>query len=122
MKYLLIFFFLIQTAVADVFKISGNLFEFKNQAGLFVKGCENKCEALRVVSQHQKIDLKKARKKQNFRGSIGSDVCALIYQAKSIIGVNLDQDQRAFCVFPDDSMIEINSLSDYLISKKIVSE
>lgn len=38
------------------------------------------------------------------------------------LGVAENQDGRAFCVFKDGSLVEINSLSAYLLEKKIVSE
>ena len=43
-------------------------------------------------------------------------------KAESILGVAENQDGRAFCVFKDGSLIEINSLSSYLTEKKIVTE
>lgn len=122
MKYLVIGLLFSTSVFADYFKIGGELIEFKAQDGLLVKGCEKKCKALTTVSKHKKINLKKVRQGEKFHGSVGSDVCRLVYKAGSTIGVMENLDQRAFCVFDDNSAIEINSLSDYLVSKKIVTE
>lgn len=109
-------------ALAEPFKISGELSEFKNQDGLLLRGCDKDCLALTTVRNFQHIDLKKERAKESYVSSIGSDVCRLVYKANSIIGVNQAKDQRAFCVFKDDSLIEMNSLGQYLKDKKFVTE
>jgi hypothetical protein len=110
------------TAIAENFKISGELVVFENKDGLLVKGCEKECLALKKVAEFKKINLEKIRAKEPFHASIGSDVCRLVYKTGSLIGVTKEKDQRAFCVFKDNSLIEINSLSKYLIDKKIVIE
>ena len=120
MKLSLLLFFLTFTTLADTFKISGELISFENKDGLLTKGCEASCVALVKVSEFKKINLKKIRAKEVFRGSIGSDVCRLVYKGESTIGVTETKDQRAFCVFLDQSMIETNSLSQYLTEKNIV--
>ena len=107
---------------AEVFQMRGELVDFKNVDGLLLNGCEKGCEALKTVAKFKKIDLKRARAGQSFKGSIGSDVCRLVYQVGSVFGSNQDKDQRVFCVFNDNSLIEINSLSLYLTRKKIVTE
>ena len=107
---------------AEVFQMRGELVDFKNVDGLLLNGCEKGCEALKTVAKFKKIDLKRARAGQSFKGSIGSDVCRLVYQVGSVFGSNQDKDQRVFCVFNDNSLIEINSLSLYLARKKIVTE
>jgi hypothetical protein len=121
MKLSLLLFFLTSTTLADTFKISGELISFENKDGLLTKGCEASCIALKKVSEFKKINLKKIRAKEVFRGSIGSDVCRLVYKGESTIGVTEAKDQRAFCVFLDQSMIETNSLSQYLTEKNIVT-
>jgi hypothetical protein len=109
-------------ASAETFKIGGELIVFENKDGLLLKGCEKECLALKKVAEFQKINLKKIRAKETFYASIGSDVCRLVYKSGSLIGINKEKDQRAFCVFKDNSLIEINSLSKYLVDKKIVIE
>ena len=122
MKLSLLLFFLTSITQADTFKISGELISFENKDGLLTKGCESSsCIALKKVSEFKKINLKKIRAKEPFRGSIGSDVCRLVYKGESTLGVTETKDQRAFCVFSDQSMIETNSLSQYLTEKKIVT-
>lgn len=121
MKYLIIFL-ITTSAFAESFKIGGNLVDFKEQDGLLLKGCEKKCDALTVIKKHKKIDLKAARKGMPFINSVGSDVCNKVYKADALLGVNQDKDGRAFCMFKDQSMVEMNSLSDYLVNKKIVKE
>ncbi len=110
------------SALADTYKIGGELYIFKSSDGLLLKGCEKDCLALQTINKFKKINLKKERAKETFVSSVGSDVCRLVYKANSVIGVNQDKDQRAFCVFKDNSLIEINSLSSYLTEKKIVTE
>lgn len=120
MKTLIICLMLSTQTFAETFKIAGELASFENKDGLLIKGCEKNCLALKTVGEFKKIDLKKARAQETFHGSVGSDVCRLVYKAESVIGVNESKDQRAFCVFKDSSLIEINSLSQYLTDKKIV--
>ena len=119
-KYFLIVFLVSLNIFAETYKISGELVNFESRDGLLVKGCEKDCLALKVVSEFKSINLKQIRKGQKFEASIGSDVCKLVYKTRSIIGVTEQKDQRAFCVFKDDSLIEINSLSKYLVDKKII--
>lgn len=122
MKYLILAVFITTGVFAvETFKIGGELVNFKNKDGLLVKGCESNCQALAVVNKFKKIDLKKLRGQEQYKGSIGSDVCRLAYKGNSVIGINEEKDQRAFCVFKDNSLIEINSLSRYLTEKKIVT-
>jgi len=121
MKFLIIA--LISTsAFAESYKIAGDLLEFKTVDGLVTRGCEKGCEALKVIKKHKKIDLKAARKGQPFINSVGSDVCHKVYKADSLLGVAENTDRRAFCMFKDKSMVEMNSLSAYLVDKKIVKE
>lgn len=107
---------------AEVFKIAGSLMEFKTKDGLLLKGCEKSCEALKTIHRHKKIDLKAARKGMTYTNSVGSDVCARVYKVDAVLGVAQNRDQRAFCLFKDKSMVEMNSLSSYLLQQKIVSE
>lgn len=122
MKYFFILALISATAFGATYKIGGELINFENKDGLLVRGCAKSCMALDAVKKFKKIDLQKLTKNEKFKGSIGSDVCRLAYKANSVLGVNEEKDQRAFCVFKDDSLIEINSLSEYLIEKKIVKE
>lgn len=122
MKIILTFLLFSGLASAEIFRIHGELVELKARDGLLLKGCEKDCLAVKAVKRHKKISLKKIRAKEQFVGSVGSDVCRLVYQANSVIGTLENLDQRAFCVFKDESLIEINSLSDYLMQKKIVVE
>ncbi len=107
---------------AESFKIAGDLTQFHAHDGLLLKGCEKKCDALKVIKEHSKIDLKSARTGMKTTNSIGSDVCLKIYKADSILGRAENKDMRAFCMFKDHSMVEMNSLSAYLLKKKIVKE
>lgn len=106
----------------ESFKIAGKLLAFQKLEGLLVHGCESKpsCEALRTVQEHPLIQLQKARSGQRFNGSVGSDVCKLVYRASSVLGITEQRDQRSFCRFPDGSMIENNSLGEYLTARKAV--
>ena len=122
MKIIFMFLIFFSFANAETYKISGELLSFENRDGLLIKGCEKKCLALTKVAEFKKINLKLARSNEKFEGSIGSDVCRLVYKTSSVIGVATNKDQRAFCVFSDNSLIEINSLSKYLTDKKMVSE
>ena len=109
-------------ATAETFKIGGQLIEFQSKDGLLLKGCETQCLALKTVGKFKKINLQAIRAKEPFVGPVGSDVCRLVYKVNSIIGINENKDQRAFCVFKDNSLIEINSLGLYLLEKKMVKE
>ena len=111
-------------AQAESFKIAGRSVAFEDRAGLLTSGCsqQSDCEAMRAVRGHPRIDLKKARRGEKFRGSTGSDTCKLIYGAGSVLGLTANRDQRSFCVFKDGSMIENNSLGEYLLTNQIVSK
>lgn len=121
MKLILMIFILCGQASADTFRIAGENISFENQDGLLLKDCENKkCEALKTILKFKRINLKRIRASQKYSSSIGSDVCKLAYKANSLIGIASNNDQRAFCVFKDSSVVEINSLSDYLVKNNIV--
>lgn len=121
MKYFITFFIINNVAFAETFQVSGQNLSFENHNGLLLQGCETKkCEALKTISYFKKIDLKKIRRKQTSVASVGSDVCKLVYKAGSVIGIADNKDQRAFCVFRDNSAVEINSLSNYLIQNQIL--
>ncbi len=108
-------------ARSETFKISGQWIEFSEKDGLLLNGCnQGNCEALAVIKKNKTIDLKNLRKKLRFDNSVGSDTCHLAYQAKIVIGITHNRDQRGFCLFKDRSMVEANSLGDYLVSKKMV--
>gem|GEM_PF-2425463 len=110
-------------AYAESFYIFKQAYDFKEEEGLLVNGCVDKnCDALKAISNYREIDLKAARKNLKFSNSVGSDVCIRIYKVKAVLGEATNQDARAFCYFPDNSMVEMNSLSNYLTSKKIVVE
>lgn len=122
MKLIILILFTIPLASAESFKIAGNLVSFKEQKGLILKGCEKSCDALKVIEKHKKINLKKIREGMSYTNSVGSDVCHKVYQADALLGLAENKDQRAFCVFKDHSMVEMNSLSSYLKEQKIVKE
>ena len=122
MKVWLIGFLLTSLVSAEVFRLSGKMIEFESKDGLLLSGCTKECDAIKTVQKFKKIDLKEARAGLKFVGSVGSDVCRLVYKGRATLGTNQDKDQRAFCVFQDESLIEINSLSQYLLDKKIVTE
>lgn len=121
MKYLILIAFSFG-AYAESFKIGGTLIEFINKEGLITKGCVKSCDALKQIQKHKSIDILKVREGMKFTNSVGSDVCGRVYKAEALIGVTETGDQRAFCYFKDKSMVEMNSLSSYLIEKKIVKE
>lgn len=122
MKYILLVVLMIPCAFGETFKLAGEWLEFKDQDGLLLSGCQKNCDALKAISKYKKIDLRKVRKEGEFASSIGSDVCDRVYKAKSLLGTAMNRDGRAFCYFPDRSLVEINSLSSYLQQKKIVVE
>ena len=122
MKYLILFMITSFNAQAESFKIAGEILDFTDKEGLILKGCEKNCEALKVIKQHKKIDIKKARAGMEFTNSIGSDVCDKVYKAQSLLGSASNKDRRAFCFFKDKSMVEMESLSQYLLKNKIVIE
>ncbi len=121
-KYILIGLLFTTEIMAESFKIAGDLVEFTNKDGLLLKGCEKNCEALKAIKKHRKINLDAIRKEMQFSNSVGSDVCHKVYQAESLLGVAENTDRRAFCYFKDKSMVEMNSLSAYLVKKKFVKE
>jgi hypothetical protein len=122
MKLLILIMMITFNVQAESFKIAGEILDFKEREGLVLKGCEKSCEALKVIKQHKKIDLKKARVGMDFTNSIGSDVCDKVYKAQSLLGSASNKDRRAFCFFKDKSMVEMDSLSQYLVKNKIVTE
>lgn len=121
MKWLILFA-LSSAAYAESFKIAGQMVEFKTKDGLITKGCVKSCEALKQIQKHKNINMLEVRNGMKFSNSVGSDVCDKVYKAQALIGVTENGDQRAFCYFKDKSMVEMNSLSSYLVEKKIVKE
>ena len=107
---------------AESFKISGEYYNFKEDKGFLTYGCDQNCIAVKKVMELKNVNLKKLRVDEKFSGSVGSDICRLSLKSNSLIGLASNKDQRAFCVFPDNSMIELNSLGKYLIEKHIVTE
>lgn len=120
MKILFVLFFSF-SAFAESYLIEGTLVALMEQNELKVSSCPKDCDALKAVKAHKAISLKEISKGIKFPGSVGSEVCHVVYKAQSILGRHSEtNDQRAFCLFPDKSMIEINSLTDYLIKNKYV--
>jgi hypothetical protein len=122
MKILFLILITSFSARAESFKIAGEFLDFQEKDGLVLKGCEKTCEALRVIKKHTKIDLKKARAGMEFTNSVGSDVCDKVYKAQSLLGTSSNKDRRAFCYFKDKSMVEMDSLTLYLVKNKYVTE
>lgn len=120
MKFLFVLLFISISVKAESYRIGGENINFELKEGILISRCEGDCDALKKIKQFKSIDLKKARAQEKFIGSIGSDVCKFIYKAKSLLGTASNRDQRAFCYFDDGSLVEINSLSEYLKLKKIV--
>lgn len=121
-KYFFLALILSSHVYAESFKLAGTVYEFKTHDGLLLSGCEKGCDALKTIQKHQKINLAEVRKTLKQANSIGSDVCAHVYKGNSLLGLAQNQDRRAFCLFKDKSMVELNSLGEYLVQKKIVSE
>jgi hypothetical protein len=119
MSVFILLSFMVGPLSAEEYKIAGQLYRFETREGVQLSGCEKvKCRAWIEIQRPGQIDLKKARQHQKFKASIGSDVCKWVYQGRSTIGLAANRDQRAFCVFPDQSMIELNSLGEWLKSTK----
>lgn len=113
--------FISSAALAETYLIEGMEVEFIEKENLLLKGCVKDCEAIKVIKKHSYISLKEARKGLKYTGSAGSDVCHEVYKASSLLGRETKtKDQKAFCLFADGSMVEINSLTRYLEKKKIL--
>ncbi|MES2526776.1 MAG: hypothetical protein V4598_06800 [Bdellovibrionota bacterium] len=120
MKYLILFLISF-SSFAESYLIEGTLVSVTEKEGLKLSSCVKECDALKAVAAHKRISMKAIGKDIKFAGSVGSEVCHEVYKAQSLLGRNSEtKDQRAFCLFPDKSMIEINSLSDYLTKNKYV--
>jgi hypothetical protein len=118
----LIFLLLITCASAETFKIAGSFVTFSSRGSLLLKGCEKDCQALKVIAKHTKIDLAATRQGMEFVNSIGSDVCSKVYHMRSVLGVAENHDGRAFCLFEDNSMVEMTSLTRHLVKKKYLKQ
>lgn len=106
---------------AETFRISGEQIVFIDSPdGLSISKCIKECQALKQIYGMKKIKLGELRKSIPIANSVGSDACSLAYKAKSLIGLNTNGDQRVFCLFSDMSMVEMNSLSRYLVDNKII--
>ncbi len=120
MKFALILLFSFPV-LAETYLIEGSLVSFETKDGLLLKGCQKNCQALKTIATHKSIDMKVVTKNLKYVGAAGSDVCHEIYKAKSLLGRDsTTKDQRAFCLFPDFSMVEINSLTEYLKKNKFI--
>lgn len=110
MKFIMIFFSF--ALAAETYKIAGELVNFKNYKDVEYYCPKKKCDALEALKRKDRFDVASFPKEQ-FANPLGSDVCRHHYKAKTLLGRNEKLDGRAFCLFPDESMIEINSLTKF---------
>jgi hypothetical protein len=107
--------------LAESFFIFDKVYEFSSFNDVLVSNCQKKCEAKKKLSALKKVNLKKFTTKEAFANSPGSDVCRFVFQGESLMGQAQNRDRRAFCVFKDLSLIDINSLTLYLEEKKLLA-
>lgn len=122
MKLFVLVLLLGSVAKAESFMIEGRSLDFEAHSGLLLRGCEKAgCEALRQIYKHREISLRDLRAGLKHPGLVAADVCHDVYKARSLLGRALQsKDQRAFCYFSDGSMVEINSLDQFLLKRKYV--
>lgn len=119
MKTLLTFFIfsLSSNLLAESYKIAGKEFEFyPTKSKIKISKCKDDCQANEAIKKIIKNKKKypKTIQKRTFANAIGSSVCQEKLEGLSVLGLAKNKDQRAFCVFKDGSMLEINSISEYL--------
>ncbi len=119
-KFILIGLLLSSSILAESFFIKDKVYEFVDFEGVLISQCQNNCLAKKVIIKNKKIVQSELKSDSFFSNSLGSEVCKKIFKGFSLLGQAHNQDRRAFCVFKDQSLIEINSLTDYLKQKNIV--
>ncbi len=105
---------------AESFFIKDKTYEFINFQGVLIAECPHNCMAKIVMFKNKTIKLSQFKNESYISNSLGSEVCKTIFKGHSVLGQAVNRDRRAFCVFKDQSMIEINSLTDYLKQKNIL--
>ena len=108
--------------LCENFKIAGKYLSFtKHASGLLIQNCSEKCEALKVLDI-AKYKVSSIVPKRETASSYGSDACSYLLGGKSILGRASNGDGRDFCLFKDDSLVEMYSLTVYLEKNKILKE
>ncbi len=106
---------------SESFFVNGRWIDFSSFEGtsvLWANGqvAANGHQALVELKKKDKIVIPQPTK---YISSMGSAYCKYVWKQPSLLGKNKQGDQRSFCVFADDSIIELNSLSSYLATKKV---
>ena len=110
---LILFFYVPSISYGETYRIASEIVTFESFEGVEISHCKELCEAKQKLMSLKKIGPPKIKRKKTFMSSVGSDACEFI-NGKAILGKNLKNDGRAFCVLNDQSLIEINSLGRYV--------
>lgn len=107
---------------AKTYKMAGKFIDFIEKHGVLVDKahCENDCSALRKLRALKPMKKKSLMEGEKWASSPGSLVCGKGLKGRSVLGKGQDMDMRAFCLFEDGSMLEINSLADYLEKNQLI--
>lgn len=99
----------------------------ENKDGIFLShdNCFDKkpCLALKKINSLPSIgDIKKIinsvkRSADSGPGSLGDETCKHVFKARSVLAKKTNGDMRSLCVFSDNSIIESNSLTNFLNKK-----
>jgi len=96
-------------AIAAEYKIEGKMYSFKAHQGIEVF-CQKPGPECLAENTVKSLTVKNSRP-DKFGGS---EFCLKELQIQTVLGVNKAGDGRAFCVFKDSSLIEVNSLGAFL--------
>src|SRR5687767_5467164 len=100
---------------SNTFRVLGRNFEFVYYSEVWIseKCIRSSCEAKTYLKDKiEKINRDEARDNSGLATSPGSYLCTKKWAQATVIGRDTAKNGRAFCIFSDASMIEINSLTE----------
>ncbi len=118
MKYFLILFSFV--AAAETYRIAGDLVKFKTYQDVRYYCPTKYCTALKILKKGDKIDPTLFPREQ-FSNPLGAQACRHYYKGKTLLGRNEKLDGRSFCLFKDESLLEISSLTKF-VEKRVVNK
>jgi hypothetical protein len=114
MRIIIILFILAQASLAMDVKILGRNFSFTKIDKVYVYGnCEKDCKAKKLFQTYLKKPFK-PKSKEKFFTQTSSVLCRDYWKAVSVIGVHENGNKGAFCLFKDQSMLDLDSLQEVI--------
>ncbi len=108
---LLIYVLTLSYAHSETIKLLGRNFEFHQEKGIaYSSKCKKDCRAKKNVDQFLRKPFK-LKNKRKFKTSKGSILCRDYWKGVSVIGIRENKNQVALCLFEDQSIVDLDSLT-----------